>query len=62
MTDIILQVPLVGQKVGYDGMPLMQPDNGDIPDYYNSGAGNQECPRSCRNKDRWGHPRLREEI
>jgi hypothetical protein len=26
MADYVLQVPLVGQKVGYDGKPLMQPD------------------------------------
>lgn len=26
MADYILQVPLVGQKVGYDGKALMQPD------------------------------------
>ena len=26
MSDLILKVPLVGQKQGYDGKPLMQPD------------------------------------
>jgi hypothetical protein len=26
MTDIVFRVPLVGQKMGYDGKPLLQPD------------------------------------
>ena len=26
MAEYVLQVPLVGQKVGYDGTPLLQPD------------------------------------
>jgi Papain-like cysteine protease AvrRpt2 len=26
MADLVLRVPLVGQKVGYDGKPLMQPN------------------------------------
>jgi hypothetical protein len=39
MADLVLHVPLVGQKVGYDGKPLMQPDAG--------GALNQHGFMAC---------------